>query len=310
MGCKRRAGLIDANRQSLLDEINEFLVTLTGHSRNTQIAYRRDLNQLLEYFAADDLSDWRAVDTQAVRGFIACQHRSGKSSPSLARMLSSLRAFFTYLIDHRRMDGNPAKDVRAPKQSRHLPSALDVDQTGKLLAAKPESFLGVRDLAMWELMYSSGLRVSELVGLDTGDLDTGEGEVRVVGKGNKERIVPVGRIACSVVNQWQRLRQLCLKTEVPALFISQRGVRLTTRSVQKRLRRWALEQGLETRVHPHMLRHSFATHMLESSGDLRAVQELLGHSNISTTQIYTHLDFQHLAKVYDAAHPRARRKPR
>lgn len=310
MGRKRRAGLIDPTRQALLDEVDEFLVTLTGYSRNTQVAYRRDLNQLLNYLPANDLSHWRSVDTQAVRSFIAFQHRNGKSSSSLARMLSSMRAFFTYLVDRRRMDGNPAKDVRAPKQSRHLPRALDVDQTGKLLSAKPESFLAVRDLAMWELMYSSGLRVSELVGLNSGDLDIRDGQVRVIGKGNKERIVPVGRIARDAVVQWKRFRQSCLKDDVPALFTSQGGGRLTTRSVQKRLRLWALKQGIETRVHPHMLRHSFATHMLESSGDLRAVQEMLGHSNIRTTQIYTHLDFQHLAKVYDAAHPRARRKPR
>jgi len=302
--------LIDSARQIFLDEIDEFLVTLTGHSRNTQVAYRRDLNQFLDHLAASDVPDWRALDTQAIRTFIAGQHRNGKSSPSLARMLSTLRAFFNFLIDRRRMAGNPAKDVRAPKQSRHLPTALDVDQTGKLLAAKPLSFLGVRDLAMWELMYSSGLRVSELVGLNIEDLNTDSGEVRVVGKGNKERIVPVGRIARNVVGQWKRLRQTRMKEDMPALFISGRGTRLSTRSVQKRLRKWAFDQGLDTRVHPHMLRHSFATHLLESSGDLRAVQELLGHSNISTTQIYTHLDFQHLAKVYDAAHPRARRKPR
>ncbi len=302
--------MIAASRQALLDEVDEFLVTLTGHSRNTQVAYRRDLNQLSTFVSENDLTHWGSVDTQAVRSFIAFQHRNGKSSPSLARMLSSIRAFFTYLVDRGRMDGNPAKDVRAPKQSRHLPSALDVDQAGKLLAAKPQSFLAIRDLAMWELMYSSGLRVSELVGLDSGDLDPSDGHVRVVGKGNKERIVPVGRMAWDAVNRWKQFRQTCIKDDVTALFISQRGTRLTPRSVQKRLRAWALKQGLETHVHPHMLRHSFATHMLESSGDLRAVQELLGHSNIATTQIYTHLDFQHLAKVYDAAHPRARRKPR
>ena len=310
MGRKRLGRLEDPTRKALREEIDEFLVTLTGHSPNTLVAYRRDLVQFLEYLSHGDVSDWRSLDPQTVRSFIASQHRSGKSSPSLARMLSSLRAFFSFLIDRRRMDGNPAKDIRAPKQSRHLPTVLDVDQTGKLLAAKPDSFLGVRDLAMWELMYSSGLRVSELVGLNTGDLNSADGEVRVLGKGNKERVVPVGRMAIEAVSEWRRLRGSCLKEDTAALFVSRRGRRLTTRTVQKRLRRWALDQGLDTRVHPHMLRHSFATHMLESSGDLRAVQELLGHSNIGTTQIYTHLDFQHLAKVYDAAHPRARRKPR
>ncbi|HCU90290.1 MAG TPA: tyrosine recombinase XerC [Gammaproteobacteria bacterium] len=302
--------MIDAVRQILLKEVDDFLVTLTGYSENTQVAYRRDLNQLLDYLSENGLSRWKSIDAQVVRSFIAFQHRNGKSSPSLARLLSSMRSFFSYLVDCRRIDGNPAKNVQAPKQPRHLPKALDVDQTGKLLAAKVESFLAVRDLAMWELMYSSGLRVSEIVGLNLRDIDIDDGQVRVVGKGNKERIVPVGRVARDAVNQWKRARQPCSKDDVSALFISRRGTRLTTRSVQKRLRSWALRQGIEMRVHPHMLRHSFATHMLESSGDLRAVQELLGHSNISTTQIYTHLDFQHLAKVYDAAHPRARRKPR
>jgi len=300
--------LTDATRQLLLDDIDDFLVTLTGHSRNTQLAYRRDLTQFLDHIIRQEISDWRSIDTQAVRNFVAAQHRAGKGSASLARMLSSLRALFANLIDRRRTDVNPAQDVRAPKQARKLPTVLDVDQTARLLAAAPEDFLGLRDLAMWELMYSSGLRVSELVNLDMGDLDINGGEVRVLGKGKKERIVPVGRIALEVIGRWVRLRSRCVKEGVSALFVGRHGARMSARSVQKRLRRWALEQGLDTRVHPHMLRHSFATHMLESSGDLRAVQELLGHSNIRTTQVYTHLDFQHLAKVYDAAHPRARHK--
>ena len=191
--------MTDAARQLLLDDIDDFLVTLTGHSRNTQLAYRRDLTQFLDHIIRQEISDWRSIDTQAVRNFVAAQHRAGKGSASLARMLSSLRALFANLIDRRRTDANPAQDVRAPKRARKLPTVLDVDQTARLLAAAPEDFLGLRDLAMWELMYSSGLRVSELVNLDLGDLDINGGEVRVLGKGKKERIVPVGRIALDVI---------------------------------------------------------------------------------------------------------------
>ena len=185
---------------------------------------------------------------------------------------------------------------------------LDADESARLLERRPEGFLECRDHAMWELLYSSGLRVSELVGLDLGDADLKEREARVLGKGRKERVVPIGRAAVDAVRRWLDERRGNAKVDDPALFINQRGTRLTTRTVQYRLRAWALAQGLDRRVHPHMLRHSFATHLLESSGDLRAVQELLGHANIATTQVYTHLDFQHLAEVYDAAHPRARHK--
>lgn len=298
-----------AIRRILLADIDAFLVTLTGHSSHTRSAYRRDLIQFLDHLDQLDTLAWRSIDAEVVRRFIAAQHRSGKSSPTLARMLSSLRAFFAYQIERRSMDADPARDVRAPKQRRKLPTVLDVDQTAKLLAADPRGFLGLRDLAMWELLYSSGLRVSELVNLDARDLDMDGREVRVLGKGRKERILPVGRVALEAIKRWLEQRRLTLNDESQALFIGRRGNRLSTRSVQKRLHRWGLAQGLDIRVYPHMLRHSFATHMLESSGDLRAVQELLGHSSISTTQIYTHLDFQHLAKVYDAAHPHARRKP-
>jgi len=294
----------------LLADIDDYIVTLNRHSPHTQAAYRSDLIQFLDHLRNINSLAWRTIDNQLIRGFIAKQHRRGKSSQTLARSLSSLRAFFTYQIERRVMDANPAKNVRAPKQRRKLPTVLDVDQTARLLAAAPVGFLGLRDLAMWELMYSSGLRVSELVNLDDGDLDIDGRELRVLGKGCKERIVPVGRLALVSIKRWMGQRSQYLKGDVRALFISRRGVRLGTRTVQKRLRQWALAQGLDTPVHPHMLRHSFATHLLESSGDLRAVQELLGHSNIATTQVYTHLDFQHLAKVYDATHPRARRKPR
>ncbi len=310
MGRSERTGLTQATQQKFAEDIDAFLGTLSAYSPNTKVAYRRDLVQFLDYLGKQNITEWRSIDNQSIRSFVAARHRAGKGSRTLARMLSSLRALFAYLIERRCIDIDPAQEVRAPKQARKLPTVLDVDQTGKLLAPKPQGFLGLRDLAMWELMYSSGLRVSELVNLDAGDLDMDAGELRVLGKGRKERIVPVGRIALEAVARWLQQRGPFLKADVVALFISRRGTRLSTRSVQKRLHRWALEQGLDTAVHPHMLRHSFATHLLESSGDLRAVQELLGHSNISTTQVYTHLDFQHLAKVYDATHPRARRKLR
>jgi integrase/recombinase XerC len=297
------------HHRPLIDDIDGFLATLGAYSNNTQLAYRRDLAKFTNFLQANDLLDWDQIDSQMIRALVASEHRNGKSSPTLARLLSVLRALFAYLIERKLVTNNPAIEVRAPRQARKLPKVLDVDQTAMLLTAKPTGFLGWRDLAMWELLYSSGLRVSELVDINVGDLDAAEGEVRVTGKGNKERISPVGRTALQVLEKWVAHRTPVANENERALFVSHKGSRLSTRTVQKRLDRWALSQGLETSVHPHMLRHSFATHMLESSSDLRAVQELLGHSSIATTQIYTHLDFQHLAKVYDAAHPRARRKP-
>jgi len=290
-------------------DVESFLASIAGHAQNTQRAYRRDLNRFVRYVEAAEKHGWRDLDVHTVRSFIAAEHRGGKSSASLARMLSSLRALFNFLCERRRLDANPALDVRAPRDARKLPKVLDVDQSAKLLDRPAEGFLDIRDLAMWELLYSSGLRVSELVQLDIADLDLPAREARVLGKGRKERLVPIGRVALAALKRWMSVRAEILKHPVPAVFVGRRGTRLTTRTVQYRLRAWALAQGLDTAVHPHMLRHSFATHLLESSGDLRAVQELLGHSNISTTQVYTHLDFQHLAKAYDAAHPRARRKP-
>ncbi len=288
--------------------LDAFMLKLGGYSRNTQDAYRRDLGRFREFVERAGVTNWHDVDGHCVRQFAAAEHRGGKSAATLARGLSAIRRFFAYLVERRQIAANPAAEVRAPRQARRLPSVLDVDQCAQLLGQATDEFLGVRDMAMWELLYSSGLRVSELVQLDVGDLDLRAREVRVLGKGRKERIVPVGRGAVAALNRWLGARQDALRDGDTALFIGRRGARLTVRSVQQRLRAWALKRGLPMNVHPHMLRHSFATHVLESSGDLRAVQELLGHSNIATTQIYTHLDFQHLAKVYDAAHPRARRK--
>lgn len=295
--------------QTFVEDIEQFLLGLSGYSGHTQAAYRRDLKRFTMHLSSESVLQWRDVDVHIIRRFIAAEHHGGKSSASLSRMLSAVRAFFRYLCDRRQIDINPATDVRAPRGARRLPSVLDVDQTSQLFATQARSFLEIRDLAMWELLYSSGLRVAELVALTSEGLNLSAREVRVVGKGSKERVVPVGAQAAAALERWLAERSLRVKDNIDAVFISARGTALTTRTVQQRLRAWALQQGLDTRVHPHMLRHSFATHLLESSGDLRAVQELLGHANISTTQVYTHLDFQHLAKVYDAAHPRARRKP-
>jgi integrase/recombinase XerC len=289
--------------------IDAFVLSLATSSAHTRAAYRRDLLQFVEYCAKRPPGPGEVVDTHYVRTYIASLHRAGRAGRSIARALSALRAFFKFLCARDRLQHNPTHDVHAPKSSRRLPQVLDVDQTARLLDAKPTAPLDIRDLAIWELGYSSGLRVSELVGLDLGGVDFRAGEARILGKGRKERLVPVGRRALDALRAWLAARAVLAAPDETALFVNRSGHRLTTRQVQQRLKAWAAKQGLERGLHPHVLRHSFASHLLESSGDLRAVQELLGHSSIRTTQVYTHLDFQHLARVYDQAHPRARRKP-
>ncbi|MGM0450814.1 MAG: tyrosine recombinase XerC, partial [Pseudomonadota bacterium] len=227
---------------------------------------------------------------------------------TIARHLSAIRRFYGFLIREGIVADNPALDIRPPRNQRPLPGVMDVDQLHHLLEQPPEDPLEARDLAMMELMYSSGLRLAELVALDEHDLDRRDASVRVTGKGGKTRIVPVGRAALKALDCWLEQRPALVRSGESAVFISQRGQRINRRTVQARLRRWGQQHQSDQRLHPHLMRHSFASHMLESSGDLRAVQELLGHSDIATTQIYTHLDFQHLAQVYDSAHPRARRR--
>lgn len=283
----------------------DFLSSLGHRAALTRAAYGRDLD-LLERYCRTQRLDWRTLDAHALRAFVAGEHRRGLSGRSLQRLLSSVRAFYRFLVERGLAAHNPADLVQAPKSPRKLPKALDVDEVARLLDG-PAADEGC-DRAMFELLYSSGLRVSELVGLNLPDLDLAAAQVRVTGKGNKQRDVPVGRQALAVIDEWLRRRAGITPVGEPALFVGRRGRRMTVRTVQARLRRWAQRQGIPTHVHPHMLRHSFASHLLESSGDLRAVQELLGHADIGTTQIYTHLDFQHLARVYDGAHPRARRK--
>ena len=277
-------------------------------SPRTLAGYRRDLGDFRNWLNNNGIDEPGRVDSQHVRSYAAYRHRRGLAPKSLQRHLSAIRAWFRYLLREGRITANPAEGVRAPKVERRLPHTLDVDQLGRLLELDGDAPLDHRDRAIMELFYSSGLRLAELVGLDVGDTRTADGLLEITGKGGKTRRVPVGRMAREAIDAWLTVRPQLAKAGETALFVSRRGTRLSARSVEARLHRRAIEQGMPRHVHPHMLRHSFASHLLESSGDLRAVQDLLGHADISTTQIYTHLDFQHLAEVYDQAHPRAKRK--
>lgn len=291
-------------------------------SPRTLDGYTRDLRALLDFLATGDSSSqpcWAGVTPIQIRAFIAAEHHRGLGSRSLQRRLSAIRGLFDYLLRSGRVDANPAIGIRAPKGARRLPDVLDVDRAASLLEPSAAAGAGdsdglideleIRDLAMFELLYGAGLRLSELVGLDLDRLDLPQGLVRVIGKGAKERVVPVGRQAVRALSTWLTIRPQLATVGEAALFVGKQGSRLGARSVQQRLRRWALQRGLPA-VHPHTLRHCFASHLLESSGDLRAVQELLGHADIGTTEIYTHLDFQHLAQVYDQTHPRAKKQRR
>lgn len=277
-------------------------------SPRTVTAYQQDLRHYLEYCKAQGLPAWESVDQQRVRQFIATRHRQGQSGKSLQRQLSSLRGMFNFLLREGERADNPAEGVRAPRVRRSLPATLDVDQVGHLLAVPGDDPLDRRDRAIMELFYSSGLRLSELAALQLDALQGSDGLLDILGKGSKMRRVPVGRLAREAVDAWLQVRGQLAAPGETALFVSQRGRRLSRRSIEQRIALRARQQGMPRHVHPHMLRHSFASHLLESSSDLRAVQELLGHADIGTTQIYTHLDFQHLAQVYDQAHPRARKK--
>ena len=274
-------------------------------SAHSVAGYARDVGALIECAGETQLDK---VATHDIRRYIAKQHARGLGARSLARMLSAWRGFYRYLARHHGFGENPALDVRAPKRDKRLPQALSPDEANRLLTLQADDLLGMRDKAMFELFYSSGLRLSELTSLAPMDVNFGEGTVRVTGKGSKTRIVPVGSYALDALREWLGIRAQIAQHDPQALFVNRTGRRLSARSVQQRLKALALKQGISTSVHPHVLRHSFASHVLQSSGDLRAVQEMLGHASISTTQVYTHLDFQHLAKVYDAAHPRAKAK--
>jgi integrase/recombinase XerC len=279
-------------------------------SAHTVSNYQRDIGRLSTYCKDKLILNWTDLKQNDIRAHIAARHRKGMGSKSLQRELSAIRSFYTFLLKNSLAEINPAQHIKAPKQARTLPKTLDVDQINGLLEAGTSSPLEVRDLAMFELFYSSGLRLSELSSLDIADLDLTDRSLLVrSGKGGKSRILPIGSKAVTAINNWLQERTKMSASADTALFVTTKGRRLGQRSIELRLSQWCKKKGIQEHIHPHMLRHSFASHLLESSQDLRAVQELLGHSNISTTQIYTHLDFQHLAEIYDKAHPRAKKKP-
>lgn len=281
-------------------------------SAHTISAYQRDLNKFVFLAKKNNIEDWGEISEKQLGDWLTIWKLGGLSNRSLQRQMSSLRSFYSYLLSNNRVTHNPAKMLQAPKADKTLPVALDVDQINHLLDDERHQAsnnpLKLRDLCILELFYSSGLRLSELASLDIASFEDDFRQVRVLGKRSKERIVPVGRRAQQAIKQWLRHRHGFVKNDEQALFLSKQGNRISHRQIQNRVKQFAREAGLPMGLHPHMLRHSFASHILESSGDLRSVQELLGHSDISTTQVYTHLDFQHLASVYDKAHPRAVKK--
>jgi integrase/recombinase XerC len=292
--------------QKFLQGYLAWLRTEKQYSGLTAENYARDLRHLFELAADTPLAD---LKIHQIRRFIAQLHGRGLGGRSLARMLSAWRGFYTYLMRDHGLTGNPCTGLRAPKSPKTLPQALSPDEAARLVDLPTDTTEAIRDKAMFELLYSSGLRLAELVSLDPLQLDLNAGEVRVTGKGSKTRIVPLGQYASTALQAWLAVRDQLARTGETALFVGQRGQRISPRVVQLRLQQWGVKQGITSNVYPHLLRHSFATHVLQSSGDLRAVQEMLGHASISTTQVYTHLDFQYLSKIYDAAHPRAKKKP-
>ncbi|MDD2720703.1 MAG: tyrosine recombinase XerC [Gallionella sp.] len=298
----------DAANAQYLDGYLAWLRNEKHYSELTAENYARDLKRLFEVCGDTPLAE---LKIQHIRRFIAQLHSKGLSGRSLARMLSAWRGFFNYLLRDHGYTDNPCIGLRAPKSPKSLPQALSPDQAAKLVDFPAETVDAIRDKAMFELLYSSGLRLAELVGLDkdTMQASLASAEVRVTGKGSKTRIVPVGSCALQALQNWLAVRPQLADADEPALFVGSRGRRISPRVVQLRIKHWGIRQGVNGNVHPHTLRHSFATHVLQSSGDLRAVQEMLGHASISTTQVYTHLDFQYLSKIYDDTHPRAKKKP-
>lgn len=293
----------------LATRIEPFLEYLRarGNAPGTIVNYRRELATLLGFIELSGLQSWTQVTDEHIRQLIARKHREGREAGSLHHLLAACRAFFRYLAREGEVTRNPADGVRAPKLIRKLPQVLDVDEAAALVEIPTDGAESVQDRAMLELFYSSGLRIAELISLEWGALDAAEGMLRVTGKGSKTRIVPVGRKALAAL---ANLREQSSGRNDERIFPGRTGAPISPGAVRTRLKQWAKAQGIQKRVYPHLLRHSFASHLLESSGDLRSVQEMLGHADISTTQIYTHLDYQYLARVYDAAHPRAKRKPK
>ena len=297
-----------ADALALIDNFIRHLSHERRLSEHTCKNYRRDLHRLADWCDEQKIAAWSDLDDEHVRAYAATCFRRGLSPRSIQRQLSAARTFYRFLLREKAVKVNPVQSVSAPKSGKRLPENLDADRMARLLDISGDGPLVLRDRAMLELLYSSGLRLAELTGLDLVDVDRNDGTVSVTGKGGKDRIVPIGRYAKEAISKWLSARRGMAAEGETALFVSQRGTRLSPRSVQARVLHWAKRQGIDTRVYPHLFRHSFATHLLESSHDLRGVQELLGHANISTTQVYTHLDFQHLAQIYDKTHPRARAK--
>lgn len=291
--------------------LNGYLAWLRNEKQYSELTaenYARDLRHLFELAADTPLAD---LKIHHIRRYIVQLHSKGLGGRSLARMLSAWRGFYTYLMRDHGLADNPCIGLRAPKSPRTLPQALSPDEATRMVDLPTDTTAAIRDKAIFELFYSSGLRLAELVDLDLEPMraDIAAGEVRVTGKGSKTRIVPLGQFAIIALKAWLVVRDQLARAGETALFVGQRGSRISPRVVQLRMKQWGIKQGITSNVHPHLLRHSFATHVLQSSGDLRAVQEMLGHASISTTQVYTHLDFQYLSKIYDAAHPRAKKKP-
>jgi len=300
---------MENNQQQDIDDFLQYLTQEKRMSSHTVTNYQRDLKQLLTFLQSNELSLWQSIKSKHIRQFIVQLHRHGLAGRSIQRALSAIRSLYRFLIREGLADNNPALAVQAPKSEKRLPATLDVDQMSALLDnTTQDTLIACRDRAMMELFYSSGLRLAELAGLNIRDVDFGDQLVYVTGKGSKDRVIPIGSQAIKALQLWLDQRDELGFFEQTAVFITQQGRRLAARSIQKRLEIRGKQGGISDKVHPHRLRHAFASHMLEASGDLRAVQELLGHADISTTQIYTHVDFQHLAKVYDAAHPRAKKK--
>ncbi|PME12797.1 tyrosine recombinase XerC [Vibrio cyclitrophicus] len=301
---------LPSSLQKPLSRFYVYLRSEKGLSLHTQRNYKQQLETMAAHLVTLGLKDWGQVDAAWVRQLASKGMREGMKASSIATRLSSLRSFFDFLVLRGEMNANPAKGVSAPRKQRPLPKNLDVDEVGQLLEVNGDDPLSIRDRAMMEVMYGAGLRLAELVGINLKDVLGRQGEIRVIGKGDKERKAPFSGLAKEWVDKWLKVRGELASPGETALFVSKLGTRISHRSVQKRMEEWGKKQSVASHISPHKLRHSFATHVLESSQNLRAVQELLGHENISTTQVYTHLDFQHLAQAYDQAHPRARKKNR
>ena len=299
---------METESTALLDDFFSQLKYEKRASIHTLKNYLRDIKYLTDFCSKNNILRWQDVQQSDIRQHIAIRHKQGLAASSLQRELSAIRSFFKFLEQQKIIDNNPVRHIQTPKKPKKLPKTLDVDQITGFLEAGTDSVLEIRDLAMFELFYSSGLRLSELISLNIESVDFNDRTLMVTqGKGGKSRILPIGSKALKAVKNWLSHRKALSEEQQAALFVSNKGNRLTTRSVQLRLQQWCKKKGLNQHIHPHMLRHSFASHLLESSQDLRSIQELLGHSNISTTQIYTHLDFQHLTEIYDKAHPRAKK---